>query len=174
MFTLQPGPSTCNNSQLTTTSQPHQPTQQETTPRFPDTEKLVSVRIQSSLTRNFAKNSAVLAFTRQERMTSNVKGVLGKIQLSPNQIKRIKQVVFNHFPLETGEICKKAWSSCRKSIDEHSRKLIQSEKQAEKKWSLKTVFTCNKCVQHSQQYMTLYIHLYNLNNTSTMSCTLHT
>ena len=50
MFTLQPGPSTCNNSQLTTparhppTSQPHQPTQQETIPRFPDAEKLVSVK----------------------------------------------------------------------------------------------------------------------------------
>ena len=99
MFTLQPGPSTCNNSQLTTparhppTSQPHQPTQQETVPRLPDAEKLVSIRIQSSSRRNFAKNVAVLAFTRQERMTSNVKGVLGKKQLSPNRIKRIKQVM---------------------------------------------------------------------------------
>ena len=79
------------------------------------------------------KNVAVLAFTRQERMTSNVKGVLGdKKQLSPNQIERIKQVVFDHFPLETGETYEMAWSSCRKAIDENSRKLIQSEKQAEK------------------------------------------
>ena len=61
-------------------------------------------------------------------MTSNVKGVLGKKQLSPNRIERIKQIVLNHFPLETGETCEKAWSSCRKAIDENSRKLIQSEK----------------------------------------------
>ena len=132
---MQPGPSTCNNSQLTTparhppASQPHQPIQRETIPRFPDAEKLVSVRIQSSSKRSFAKNVAVLAFTRQERMTSNVKGVLGKKQLSPNRIEKIKQVVFNHFPLETGETYEKAWSSCRNAIDENSRKLIQSEKQ---------------------------------------------
>ena len=66
-------------------------------------------------------------------MTSKVKGVLGKKQLSPNQIERIKQVMFNHFPLETGESYEKAWFSRRKAIDERSRKLIQSEKQAEKK-----------------------------------------
>ena len=50
-------------------------------------------------------------------------GVMGKKQLSPNRIDRIKQIVFNHFPLETGELEEKAWSSCRKAIDEHSRKL---------------------------------------------------
>ena len=69
------------------TSQPHQvvqPTPQETIPNFRDAEKLVSVRTQSSSTRNFAKNIAMLAFTKQERMGSNVKGVQVKNKLSPN------------------------------------------------------------------------------------------
>ena len=87
------------------------------------------MRIQSSSRRNFAKNIAVLAFSKQERMSSNVQGVLGKKQLSPNRIERIKQIVFNLFPLDTGEGYEKAWSNCRKAIDENSRKLIQVEKQ---------------------------------------------
>ena len=61
-------------------------------------------------------------------MSSNVQGVIGKNQLSPNRIEKIKQIVFNHFPLETGEVYEKAWSSCRKAIDEHSRKLLLTEK----------------------------------------------
>ena len=61
-------------------------------------------------------------------MGSNVKGVKGKKQLSPNRIERIKQIVFNHFPLDTGEEYEKAWSNCRKAIDENSRKLNQIEK----------------------------------------------
>ena len=91
------------------------------------------MRIQSASRRNFAKNIAVLAFTKQERMTSNVKGVLGKKALSPNRIERIKQIVFNHFPLETGEKYEKEWSNCRKAIDENSRKLKQVENQPTKK-----------------------------------------
>ena len=43
---------------------------------------------------------AVLAFTKEERESSNVKGVLGKKQLSPNRIEKIKQTAFNHYPLE--------------------------------------------------------------------------
>ena len=125
--TLQPGP---NNSDRLITPARHLPTSelQEVIPNFPDAEKLVSVRIQSSSRRNFAKNIAVLAFTKQERMTSNVQGVMGKKQLSPNRIDRIKQIVFNHYPLETGEEYEKAWSSCRKAIDENSRKMKQNQK----------------------------------------------
>ena len=46
-------------------------------PEFPDAKELLSVRILSSSRRNFTKNIAVLAFTRKERMNSNVKGVKG-------------------------------------------------------------------------------------------------
>ena len=62
---------------------------------------------------------------------ANVKGVLGKKALSPNRIERIKQIVFNHFTLETGE--KYEWSNCRRAIDENSRKLKQVENQPTKK-----------------------------------------
>ena len=88
----QPGQSTSSQcSQLTTplrrppaSQQNQQPPQtvqppgQTTTPKFPGAEKFISVRIASSSRRNFAKNVAVLAFTEDERMSSNVKGVLGK------------------------------------------------------------------------------------------------
>ena len=74
-------------------------------------------------------------------MTSNVKGVLGKKALSPNRIERIKQIVFNHFPLETGEKYEKAWSNCRRAIDENSRKLKQVENQPTKKKL--TLITCS-------------------------------
>lgn len=68
----------------------------------------------------------MLAFTKKEMINSNVKGIKGKNQLSPNRIKRIQQVVFNHFPLETGEKYEKAWSSYHRAIDENARKLIQN------------------------------------------------
>ena len=80
-----------------------------------------TVRISSSSRRNFCKNIAVLAFTK-EGVSSNVKGVLGKEQLSPNRIEKIKQTVFNHYPLEYEEQGR-AWANCIKAIDEAGRKL---------------------------------------------------
>ena len=123
----------------TPTSLPHQavqPTKQETIPTFPDAEKLVSVRIQSSSRRNFTTNVTVPAFSKQERMSSNIKESTGG---KATRIERIKQIVFNHFPLETGEGYEKAWSSCCKAIDHNSRKLIETKKYIEKKLALLTV-----------------------------------
>ena len=124
----QPGQSTTSQcSQLTTplrrppasqeNQQPPQmvqPPGQTTTPKFPGAEKLISVRIASSSRRNFAKNVAVLAFTEDERMSSNVKGVLEKKQLLPNWIQKIRDC----FPLEGFEDHEKAWANCRRAIDE--------------------------------------------------------
>ena len=97
-------------------------------PKFPGAEKLISVRIASSSRRNFTKNVAVLAFTEDERMSSNVKGVLGKKQLSPNRIQKIRQTVFNYYPLEGFEDHEKAWANCRRAIDEAGRTLNQNMK----------------------------------------------
>ena len=43
-----------------------------------------------------------------------MKGVLGKLQLSPNQVEKIKPTVFNHYPLEGYEEQEKAWANCVK------------------------------------------------------------
>ena len=49
-------------------------------------------------------------------MTSNVKGVLGKKKLSPNWIEKIKQVVFNQFPLETVKLMKRPGPAAEKPL----------------------------------------------------------
>ena len=66
---------------------------------------------------------ATRSYTAKERRTSNVKGKVGKNQLSPTRMEEVKKAVFHHFPLEGWENEKDAWADCIGAIDEAGRKL---------------------------------------------------
>ena len=87
---------------------------------FLTAEDMISIRISSSSRRNFATNVNRQIFSEEERMTSNVSGTRGKLQL---KVAFIKRVAFQQFPLKAEERAKKAWSDCIEAIDEANRRL---------------------------------------------------
>ena len=90
---------------------------------FLTAEEMISIRISSSSRRNFATNVNRQIFSEEERMTSNVSGTRGKLQLDSAKVAFIKRVAFQQFPLKGEERAKKAWSDCIEAIDEANRRL---------------------------------------------------
>ena len=72
-------------------------------PEVPCPAELVVIRNESSSRRNFAKNVATRAYSEEKRKSSNVKGKVGKNQLSPTRMEGVKKAVFCQFPLEGWE-----------------------------------------------------------------------
>ena len=62
-------------------------------------------------------------FTRDERETSNVNGVLGKTKLDVDKVEYIKSITFKMYPLDQKGTLESAWSKCRSAIDEANRHL---------------------------------------------------
>ncbi len=93
------------------------------TPRF-----RASIRARSCSRPNFTVNVVRSLFSMEERKMSNVGGKLGKKQLDPQRISRIKEATFQTYPLETGETMLGAWGLCTKSIDESCRRLNRKPK----------------------------------------------
>ena len=89
---------------------------------------LLKLRYISASRQNFATNVMRKLFTRAERETSNVNGVLGKSQLDVERVEYIKSVTFKMYPLEQKESLESAWSKCRSAIDEANRRLYRPKK----------------------------------------------
>ena len=90
---------------------------------------LMDVKSQSCSRANLASKLVKHLFTKEERKNSNVKGVVGKSQLDPKRLIKIKESVFQIWPCETGETQSSAWNQCCKAIDEAGRRL--NKKKAE-------------------------------------------
>ena len=85
---------------------------------------LLKLHYISASRQNFATNVMRKVFTRAERETSNVNGVLGKSQLDVDKVEYIKSVTFKMYPLEQESL----WSKCRSAIDEANRRLYRPKK----------------------------------------------
>ena len=66
-------------------------------------------------------------FTKEERLTSNVKGVLGKNKFDTNKIAFVQKLTFENF-LCSAVDHKKCWAKCIKAIDSSSRTLSRYAK----------------------------------------------
>lgn len=86
---------------------------------------LLRLRYISASRQNFATNVMHKLFTRAERETSNVNGVLGKSALDRDKVDYIKSVTFKMYPLEQKETNESAWAKCRGAIDEANRRLYR-------------------------------------------------
>ena len=83
---------------------------------------LAKIKRESCSQPNFATNLVRSAFSVDERKISNVRGI-GKKQLNPGIVERIKDATFQQYPLETGEKVKQAWAVCVRAIVESGRRL---------------------------------------------------
>ena len=65
---------------------------------------------------------AVRAYSLEERRVSNVKGKLGKQQLPPKRMEKVRKAVVEQYPVEGFENEKDTWADCVRAIDESGRK----------------------------------------------------
>lgn len=72
--------------------------------------------------KNLAGRLVVSLFTDQEKMSSNVRGVLGKKVLDPDRIAAIQKVCLSEYPLQSGETLDSVRKELRISIDEVCRR----------------------------------------------------
>ena len=77
-------------------------------------------RVRSSR-QNFAANLNRKLFSEEERVTSNVAGVLGKLKLDVKKVAFIRRETYRMYPLQSKENEKKVWSDCTAAIDEINR-----------------------------------------------------
>ena len=83
---------------------------------------LLDVRRKSCSRSNFAVNMVRELFSLEERKTSNVRGVLGKRQLDPNRLEKIRIATFQNYPCNAGEKEECCWRDACKAVDESCRR----------------------------------------------------
>ena len=76
---------------------------------------------------NFASKLVKELFTAEERMTSNVKGVMEKETYDESKTAHIQRLTFEHFHCGTSEQMP-LWAKCVKAIDSASRSLCHQLK----------------------------------------------
>ena len=72
-------------------------------------------------------------FPVEERMKSNVNGVLGKEQLNPEKLTLVKEATFQMFPCDVGEREDYAWRMCCKAIDESCHRFNKEREKLRKR-----------------------------------------
>ena len=93
-----------------------------------DTSYLMKIRAQSCSRGNFATNLMKKCYSDDERVTSNVRGSHQKHKLSPKRMLKIKNAVFEIYPLTQRETEKEAWADCVRAIDTSNRTLSRKKK----------------------------------------------
>ena len=85
-----------------------------------DDDVIFQLRSRSTSERNFAVQLLRHMFTSSELEGRNIRGVGGKLQLNPEKINKIRDIVFRFFPaaLSHQELL---WRDCRKAIDAYLR-----------------------------------------------------
>ena len=82
--------------------------------------KLSSLRASSCSRENFATKLVKELFSVEERLTSNVRGVLGKKKYNEKIMAYVQELTFNSYPCPLTEK-KSAWAKCIKAIDSAGR-----------------------------------------------------
>ena len=82
----------------------------------------------SSSRQNLAANLNRELFSVEERATSNVAGLLGKLKLDVRKVAYIKRETYRMYPLQSEENEKKVWSDGTTAIDEVNRRLNRPKK----------------------------------------------
>ena len=80
------------------------------------------IRANSCSRENFASKLVRELFTKEERLSSNVKGVMGKNKFDEKKIAFVQKLTFENFPCSAVDH-KKCWAKCIKAIDSSSRAL---------------------------------------------------
>lgn len=87
--------------------------------------RLLAIKSNSCSRENFAANVNKELFSKEERMHSNVKGVLDKMKLNTQKISYIQQQTFQFFPLMAADNRKQCWARCVRAIDSCNRQLLR-------------------------------------------------
>lgn len=85
--------------------------------QYLDDSKVLQIRNKSCSRPNFAAKLSAEVFSTEERISSNVQGLLGKKKLDPKRIDFIKMKSFQHYESPHSNT-EEDWKCCIKAIDE--------------------------------------------------------
>ena len=92
--------------------------------------RLLTLRSNSCSRENFTANLNKELFSIEERILSNVKGVMGKKKLDVRKVSYIQQQTFKFFPLTAAENKQRCWARCVRAIDSCNRQLVRGVKRS--------------------------------------------
>ena len=95
--------------------------------QYLDDSKVLQIRNKSCSRPNFAAKLSAEVFSTEERISSNVQGLLGKKKLDPKRIDFIKMKSFQHYESPHSNT-EEDWKCCIKAIDEFSRRVKRQMK----------------------------------------------
>ena len=92
--------------------------------------RLLNIRSSSCSRENFTANLNKELFSVEERLQSNIKGVLQKKKLDVKKVSYVQEQAFEFFPLTAAENKQQCWARCVRAIDSCNRQLVRGMKKS--------------------------------------------